>query len=264
MTEFGAINSQADIDGGAEVLWAWDGSGVTQLGDGDGTPDGVIGTPTGTIAKSTIATESPVNLDASDAPIVVHSFTGSSGTPTAFYTFNDVPTLPDRFIVEARLGPRQAGNLGLNCTPHLIIGYQDPTHRVSFYRVSTNIRAVTGNGDDGINVGAFIDLTGSVLNTDEGTWMRVTLDLREPDASNDPGMRILANVLPFGAEEQDILASTSAWTAFGGGTSPASSWDAGWRTGGSIKNVGIAFTEHAAAGQGYMGDMRILGFPGVD
>jgi hypothetical protein len=255
-----AASPPANADGAGDVIWSWNGVDVTQFGDGLGAP--VVGDTFGTITGSLSVVTPSELIDAAIKPTLRYTHTGGAGTPCAFYRINDLPVMPDKYLIECKLGPRDLAPLGDNTSPRVLMVYQDATHYVALNRTSTpsTLALDTGNGNNGITVGSrsVATLTNSTPNVTEGEELRVYVDLREATAITDPGMRLHARTI---GDAITLRASQANWSSFGGGINPNTTWHAGWRTGGDHKRVGIAFIEIVAtAGHGYISDLRIRNF----
>src|SRR5210317_1296149 len=127
------------------LLWEWNGTDVSQFGDGDGTPTAVNGgTATGTLAAATLAT---ATQDVQTDKALVFTHTGASNVDS-YYIINDLPPLPERFRIVAHLGPRETSNLGANTYPAIVLAWQDGTHFMRLYANSAKnaLLVVTGNG----------------------------------------------------------------------------------------------------------------------
>lgn len=250
--------ASSQLGSGGRLLWEWNGTDVSQFGDGDGTPNAVTGTETGTLAASTLS--SP-NTDATAENVLLYTHTG--GTADVFFTINDLPPLPERYLLQVQLGPRNGSSYGLNTIPSVVLAFQDATHfiRVGSTSSSNNdFRMFTGNGDVGsASVSSFstqLSVT-PVFADDAGVIVEAWCMLAEPDTGVDPRFHVtLAPVQ--GSGKLDVRASTHGWTAQGGATAPSTSWDSGWQSGGSIRRPGIWFRELGTAGKGYIGMFKIF------
>lgn len=236
----------------SDLFWEWNKTDVSQFTLVGSNPN----PPTGALAVTTF----PSGYDASELPILQYTH-GVNGTTTrVFYEINDLPDLPDRFIFQGRIGPREATSLGANTVPGLLVAYQDVTHYMVLQPRGGGITVgfQTGNGNDGLVVGSQSSGTVNRSNGEEGSYLRVGCEYREPNAGADPGMRWWLDTVDDGLR---LKASSGNWAGFGGGTNPSVAWDAGWRTGGTIKRLGIVFTEIAGgAGSGFADDLRIFTF----
>ena len=258
-TDYRFTGANVGAGGGASVLWEWNGADVSQLGDGAGNPDATVGTATGTISRSTLHTAAGGVIDGEDVPVIWFQ-NGGVGTGERIFLINDLPTMPDRYVLQWRTGPRSAG-VFVNCAPSVTLVYQATTHRVICYSNGAgSYRAVSANGagEDAANTGAFAGF-GTVADVNNGDYMKCLVDVSEPDVSNDPGLTFAwEGLFNRGA----AAGRTTGWTAFGGGNPFNVSFDAGWRTGGTVKRPGVSFFELAAlAGGSYISDLRILSFP---
>jgi len=234
-----------------KVLWAWNQTDLSQF---TGPQD--YGSPNGTLSVAPY----PAGLDVPQRNRIVYTQPGDTPISGRIWWVNDLPAMPDAYIVEATLGPREAGALGPNTDAEIIIMGQDTSHLIQAGHGGSPFTAfnlVAANGTT-FNVGGhWVTLvTGLLDNVDEGYRIRVLVDLRDPTGSTDPGVSIYAGRPVNGI----VRASSAGWTAFGTpGPSPAAAWDAGWRTGGTAKRIGMSFAAQvAAAGQAYLADLRVL------
>lgn len=239
------------------LLWEWNGVDVSQFGDGVGGPTATdLAAITGSLAAAPFAvntTETSQNYNR-----LIYTHTG--GTGRAWYMINDLPVLPDRYMLEGVLGGRTTGT-ATNTEANIVLMYQDVTHNFVLRRKGSDATIAQirgGNGDDGINTGSFRDMGGNFWNSEYGTPFAAMLDTRDPFVGGDPGFRV---TLDTNSDGTHLSANVGgSWTAFGGGTLPSTTWDAGWQTGGSMKNVGIAFEEGGAPGSNFVGALRIYGW----
>lgn len=246
----GAITGSMDAPS-ERVLWAWNQTDLSQF---TGPQD--YGTPNGTLSVAPY----PAGLDVPQRNRIVYTQPGDTPISGRIWWVNDLPTMPDAYIVEATLGPREAGALGPNTDAEIIIMGQDTSHLIQAGHGGSPFTAfnlVVANGTT-FNVGGhWVNLVVGLLdNVDEGYRIRVLVDLRDPTGSTDPGASIYAGRPVNGI----VRASSAGWAAFGApGPSPAVAWDAGWRTGGTAKRIGMSFAAQvAAAGQAYLADLRVL------
>lgn len=264
--------------GGADgftVLWEWNGLDVTQFGDGLGGPSVTqVGVPTGVLSRSTIGTQmggTPIDMDPA-TPILSYQFAGSpGGFATSIYLINDLPTLPERYVIEGRIGPRQgATTLGASCAPELLLAYQAVDRRAVLYAAASGsithrIVFANGAGEDATNNGSFNDMiSGGLPFGETGLPFRIGCDFDEPAVASNPGMRFECSFR--GAPGEIAVVNDTIWSVFGTGVTPGGGgWNAAWQVATSVKQPGIAFAEAAAgAGEGYFSDLRILSWPGVD
>lgn len=238
------------------LLWEWNGTDVSQFGDGDGTPTAVNGgTETGTLAAATLASSSQ---DVQTDKALVYTHSGATNVDV-YYPINDLPPLPERFRIVAKLGPRESSNLGVGTYPGVILAWQDGTH---FMRLQSNgsksaLIIVTGNGDIGSpTVYSSANDVSTTQSQDLGTLVDIYCSLGEPDTGVDPKMHFI--VKPFNSTGfLGVGASTFSWTAAGGATPPNTSWNSGWQSGGTVRRPGIMFRETGTAGSGYVGMFKI-------
>jgi hypothetical protein len=237
--------------GGGRLIWEWNGTDVSQLGDGDGTPNAVVGSPTGSLAAAVLGYS---GYDEPTDNVLKYTHTGSTST-TAFYIINDLPELPERFIVQVKMGPRES-TLSPNTSPRLVLAYQDPTHHMTWSNngASSDL-LVAANGSDGVTALCYTSGI-SEAQYESGSIHTVDCTLGEPSSGVDPRMSFFASN-PNG--NLFVRASNSGWSSVGGATCPNSSWDSGWQTGGTIRRVGIAFDEKSSAGSAWVTDLKIYG-----
>jgi len=245
----------ASGESGQETLWEWNGNDISQF-------DSPLsyGGGNGTLSVATY----PAGLDVPRRNRLVYTHDGSPAVRAGrLYWINDLPTLPDAYVVEATLGPRNELTLGANTAPGVAVLGQDTAHFLLFgrggagFQDDLNLEITNGVTYD---VGArwTTMLTGAMDRTDEGYRVRMLVDLRDPTGSTDPGISLY--LLRPGMEAV-TRASSVGWTGSGGSPppDPSSSWDAGWQSGGTCKNVGLNFLHDAtAAGSAYITDFRVL------
>lgn len=236
-----------------KVLWAWNREDVSQFGNGAGGYDySLEGTPSGTLSVA----DAPDTLMCSEAPRLVYTHTGN--TARAFFLINDLPALPDRFIIEAVIGNRDS-----NTSPNVIIAFQSTARWFGIYRYATTQLGVVGcNGPLNDGWGDSIGFSqGNVRNIPEGSGFRLICEYRDPDSTHDPGICWWMDGVPG---YRRFLASQFSWAGSSSEPKPNVSWNSSWRTGGSIKRLGISFREMgASSGSAFIGDLRILRYQTV-
>lgn len=240
-----------------KLLWAWNRTDVSQFGDGNGNP---TATNVGTAGTGKLLSSVSTNPDISpNFRRLEYSFVGTTGTTMAFFMINDLPDLPDRYVIYATVGERSA-----NISPAVVLAYQNPNHQFNIRRDATSpsfMQAIAGNGNPGsINVGSAWNLQNVWSEPEAGEVSYYVVEVEEPTSTSDPRLVV------WGQEVDSALNSlitfapsqSTGWTDFGGATQPGNGWDAGWRTGGSMKNVGIMFEKISGNGNvTTMGDIRI-------
>ena len=233
-----------------DIIWEWNGLDITQFGNGSGTPDNTYGTPDGTLSVGAVPTGS---IDVPSANVLIYT-TGTATLAHAHFLINDLPTLPERFIMRARLGPKTGS---VTCEPILIVGEQDELHWVgTAYNTSGGLQLQLGNNRDGlISAGQFIAVTGV---GDESSGIIVELDcmLRDPDTGVDPQINIALREARGGALGYGL--GGPAWSGFG---TPPAIYDSTWQSGGTIKQPGIAFLCNGSALTAWIGELQILRHP---
>lgn len=239
-----------NLPGGSTVLWEWNGADITQFGDGVGTPDNTYGSPDGTLSVGAVPTS---NIDVPSGDVLIYT-TGSATGAHAHFLINDLPTLPERFIMRARLGPKTGG---VTCEPFLIFAEQDELHWVgTAYSTGGTLQLQLGNNRDGLFTAAHFISFGAVSNVDSGVVIEADIMLRDPSSGVDPQVNVIARearagVLGYGR-------GGTAWSSFG---SPPAIWDSSWQTGGTIKQLGIGFLCNGASLTAWVGELQILSHP---
>lgn len=239
------------------LIWEWNETDVSQFGDGDGTPTAVNGgTETGTLAAVTLAS-SPEDVQTDKALVYTHS--GASNVDS-YYLINDLPPLPERFRIIAKLGPRESSNLGVATFPGIVLAWQDGTHlmRVQSDSAKNALIVITGNGNAASPTVYSVagDLPVGQTN-DVGTLLDVYCSLGEPDTGVDPKMHFIVHVFNAASIFECSTSVYGSWVNNGGATDPATGWDSGWQSGGTVRRPGIMFRELGAAGSGYVGMFKI-------
>lgn len=235
----------------SQVFWQWNGTDVTQFGDGVGGPTAEQGTTTGTLTVETL--DAP---DSSAVNVLEYTHSGTDGVD-AYYVINDLPALPNRFTILARMGPREVTGYD-NTRPGIIVFWQDATHFGYIARPSTaaNLRFSMCNDtaeDDGR-----VDYNGTTIvtspgNFPDGTYMAIDMDITDPTVSTDA--RISVGVYGQGWGDTTYL-TQSTGTEVGTGNKVADSWD-NWAAS-TVKNIGICFREFTGGGSTYITDLKIV------
>lgn len=232
-----------------DIIWEWNGTDITQFGNGSGTPDHTYGTPDGTLSVGAVPTAS---TDVPSGNVLLYT-TGTATSAHAHFYINDLPSLPERFIYRARLGPR----VGAGTTqPMLIAGGQDELHWIgTAYSTGGALQIQFGNNRDGIFTAAHY-LVSSI--SDENTGLLVELDcmLIDPDTGVDPQINL--GVREFRGGLWSAGLGGPAWSTFG---SPPAIYDSSWQSGGTIKNPGVAFLCNGTAAVSWVGELQILRHP---
>jgi hypothetical protein len=232
-----------------DVLWEWNGLDITQFGNGSGAPDHTYGTPDGTLSVGAVPTAS---TDVPSGNVLLYT-TGTATSAHAHFYINDLPSLPERFIYRARLGPRVGGG---TTQPMLIAGGQNELHWIgTAYSTGGVLQIQFGNNRDGIFTAAHY-LVSSL--GDENTGLLVELDcmLIDPDTGVDP--RINMGLREFRGGLWSAGLGGPAWSTFG---SPPAVYDSSWQSGGTIKNPGVAFLCNGTAAVSWVGELQILRHP---
>lgn len=239
---------------GSGLLWTWNGTDVSQFSDGAGNPSSGYSSPNGTIAADTIT--SPIG-DAYSGNVIKYSYSGGDSDAAAWFVINDLPELPERYLVRAQIGPRDNGasRAGENTSPGIVLAYQDATHNVRVSRAAsptTTLTIWTANNSDGISNVRYVAGPTANLNDDGGTFVEVLCITTDPDTGLDPSMMLRL--------EADSGVPTRAWglgTTWSALGSPPAMWDSSWQSGGRFKNLGVWFQELGASGTGYIADLKI-------
>lgn len=249
------IGNLPSSGGASTLLWEWNGTDVSQFGTGDGTPDSTYqGPAAGTIAAAQITNPDD---DAYRGNVILYTHSGGDGDTTCWWSINDLPTLPERYLIRAVLGPRDngAGRWGEDTGPGITLAWQDSTHHVRIARASTaaNLLLLMGNNTDGSdNYRYSSTLTGN-KNTDGGTLVEVLCVLGDPTTGVDPNMQFRVDA--DSSSRLQVFATTHTWSSVG--TNPAV-WDSSWQTGGTIRQPGLFFREEGIGGKGYIADFKIF------
>lgn len=235
----------------AGILWEWNGTDITQFGDGAGTPDYTYGSPDGTLSVGTVPGS---GADVPSGNVLIYT-TGSTPGTTAHYVINDLPVLPERFIYRARVGPVVGGVLAESC---MVFARQDQLHWMgTAYNASSRLQAQFGNNRDGLYTAAhFINPDSKILSIPSGILIEADCMLREPDTGVDPQINVVirearALISAFGK-------GGDTWSSFG---APPAIYDSSWQSGGTIKQPGVAFLNNGASQQTWIGELQILEHP---
>lgn len=233
----------------SKLLWEWNGTDITQFGDGAGTPNATYGTPDGTLSVGAVPTAS---TDVPSGDVLLYT-TGTATSAHAHFYINDLPPLPERFIYRARLGPQLAG---VTTQPMLIAGGQDELHWIGTAYSGSNVLQVQfGNNRDAIFVGGYFVSTGiSGINT--GLLVELDCMLIDPDTGIDPQINLGLSEFRGGAWTAGL--GGPSWSSFG---TNVSIYDSSWQSGGSIKNPGVAFLCNGSSVVSWVGELQILSHP---
>ena len=158
------------------------------------------------------------------------------------------------------MGPRELAGEGANTHPIIMPIYQAGTRYLALRRTSSPSTTLTfriANESDGRTVYSYRTVQTGVVNVNEGWGFSICVDVADPSFVRDPGISVIVDTHDWGYR---LLANNTGWIAVGGGVPPTTAWNPNWRppTGGTIKNVAIAFEEWVGAGYGYITDLRIL------
>lgn len=235
------------------IIWEWNQTDVSQF-SGEG-----YGTPTGSLTVGNFPRTSP---DTAVRPRLNYASTGTSGG--YLYWINDLPAMPDRYIVEFTIGPREAG-VGAGGSTHVAVAGQNYLRAILVGRGGSpfdDLNIVTLNGL-AMNVGgAYRRLSTTHANDDNGLFCRVLADTRDP-SSDDPGVQVTLlhpRATGTGVDMRATVSTDTSFTEFGtpGTEISVSGWNAAWQTGGTIKKVGVLFDELVNPGDQFLADFRIL------
>ena len=100
-----------------EVLWKWNGQDTTQF-DSPITGTG-LSAPSGTLTAENF----PAGVDANPNRKRLR-YSHPADSSVAIFPINDLPNLPDQFVLEFTIGPRESASLGTNCIPGMCL-FQD-------------------------------------------------------------------------------------------------------------------------------------------
>jgi len=226
-------------------IWAWNGVDTTQFGTRFTSGPAHVG------VLDVIAM--PVGISGNPNRNILRF--GFNGTAAAVYfPINDLPTMPDRFLIEFISGPRQSGALGAGIAG--MTTYQDATHlfRHELNTPTGNGSILVANNVNGYSAGAGSPTT-TCLNYQAGQIFRVYCDIKDPSVGVDPEAYFRHET--FGGTSLAALPTRNiVWGTFGGGTGIDTGWDPTWQTAVSIKGVAAHFVD-VGAGVGYIADMKI-------
>ena len=235
----------------SKVLWEWNGTDITQFGNGSGTPDSTYGSPDGTLSVGAVPT---AGIDVPSGNVLKYT-TGTATSSAAVFFINDLPTLPERFIYRIRLGPYVAG-----CAPQVLLAAQDATHNFVFTWYQDETTWQLGNNNSGIfEAGVYLragTATYGPETVDSGVLFEFDVMLRDPDTGVDPQMN--ATVMNYGMVKPGHVKGGKSWTTWGGSSA---AYHSSWQSGGTIKNPGVLFTCNGTAQVGWFGEMQILSHP---
>ena len=234
----------------SKLLWEWNGSDITQFGNGSGAPDNTYGTPDGTLSVAAVPTAS---IDVPSNNVLLYT-TGTATSAHAHFLINDLPPLPERFIYRARLGPNTGG---VTCEPFLIFAEQDATHWMgTAYSTGSVLLIQLGNSVDGIFVaGDSIAVTGVTARL-SGVVVEADCMLRDPDTGVDPQINVILHTAIGGA--LGYGKGGPAWSGFG--TRPAI-YDSSWQSGGTIKQPGVGFMSNGSSLTAWVSELQIFSHP---
>jgi len=233
----------------SKVLWEWNGTDITQFGNGSGTPDNTYGSPDGTLSVGAVPTS---GIDVPSGDVLIYT-TGTATSAHAHFLINDLPPLPERFIYRARLGPKTGA---VTCEPFMIFAEQDATHWIgTAYSVGGALQIQLGNNVDGL-ISAAHYLVTSITDLSSGIVVEVDVMLRNPDTGVDP--QINATLREARAGVVGYGKGGASWSSFG---SPPAIYDSSWQSGGTIRQPGIGFLCNGSALTAWIGELQILSHP---
>jgi hypothetical protein len=237
------------------ILWRWNGVDISQFGNGAGVPNDMPGpgNSTGTLSVGFLEP----TLDGSAAtPILKYTtLAGAPGGVQANFLINDLPALPDRYTIRARIGPRGTIQEYNSIRTSVIPSYQNNTHYwyVGRPAASSTLDLFVANDNDGVTNGwQHSGVITSFSNDDSGWFLQIHVDLRNPTGGN-PGLALRLDTINDG--EWYYANTTTGGAAISGGTPIYTGW-LGWSQA-TLKNVGVAFYEVGGAGASYISDFRI-------
>lgn len=240
----------AGSGGAVQVLWEWNGTDITQFGDGAGNPTNTYGSPDGTLSVAAVPTAS---IDVPSNNVLLYT-TGSATAAHAHFLINDLPTLPERFIFRARIGPRTGA---VTCEPCLIFCEQDETHWMgTAYNTGGTVQVQFANNVDGLLTAAHFITGSGIAEAASGIVLECDVMLRDPDTGVDP--RINAIVREARAGALGYARGGPSWSSFG---SPPAIYHSSWQSGGTIKQPGIAFLCNGASLTAWVSELQILSHP---
>lgn len=243
-----------------KLLWEWNGQDVSQFGNGLGAPTFTDG---GTITGTLTAQPHPTSYSSSqNINRLYYTWTGG-GTQfaRAWYLINDLPVMPDRYIITGFFGQREASPSGIDTSGSIVAAFQDLTHHFSLIKgggAPTSWFALSGNGDAGNQIlGATAQIGLNLNNTlAEGNIFSAFIEVNEPSPGIDPAFYCYMNTPMHG--DSIARAPNGFWSPYGGATSPSASWDAGWYTGGTMKDIGFKMSQRTTTGgHAWFGDLKI-------
>lgn len=239
---------------GAEI-WRWNGEDLSQFSDGAGTP-----TWRSTNAVGTITVDDLPITDGEEAKRI--HFEHTQTLYSSFHNvwlINDLPDdLPDRFVFEFRIG-----NSDVRAFAGIVLSWQDNTRFTYLMRRGSTTTTLYYAICNGLTIDTGISYKNVITGTEAypgGDWVKAICDYRDPDSTHDPGMSILFDHVNSNTDK--VLADDSGYSTSGGASPPSSGWDSGWRTGGTIKRLGLIFKEYRnlgglAVGDTYVNDLII-------
>ena len=235
--------------GGAEILWEWNGVDITQFGDGAGTPDEVSGSPNGVLSVGAAPTS---GVDVPSSNVLLYTPGSNTGNNIANFLANDLPSLPERYIMRARIGPKES-----TCNPLVCCIYQDKSHKMGLgWGGSSGLHVNFFNNTDGTTSGHYISNT-SLPQVDVGLVIEVDCLAVEPSSGVDPRLAMLIQECRYGIAAYGKGGPTS-WGSWGG---PPAIYDSSWQSGGTIRNFGIVFSNSGVGTAAWVGELQILSHP---
>lgn len=234
---------------GVEALWSWNGTDITQFGDGAGTPDYVVNGANGTFSVGAVPT-SGVDVPTGN---VLRYASGSATTGYAYFLINDLPPLPERYVIRARLGPRELPNT----FPRIVCVAQDGTHNAIIgYGGSAGIYAVLDNNADSVSAAHYL-LNSSLTDQEAGVVVEIEVIAGEPSSGVDPRINLILRDARGGLVAYGKGGPT--WTVLG---SPPAIYDSSWQSGGTIRRPGLAFYCNGSGGtDAWVGELQIFPHP---
>lgn len=229
-----------------DVLWEWNGSDITQFGDGAGTPDYVVNGANGTFSAGAVPT-SGVDVPTSN---VLRYASGSATSAYAYFLINDLPDLPERYVIRARLGPRELSNT----FARVVCMAQDATHAALIgYGGSAGTYAVLCNNTDSVTA-AHTLLNSSLTDQEAGVVVEIECMAGEPSSGVDPRINMILKEARGGLIAYGKGGPT--WSTIG---SPPAIYHSSWQLGGSIRRPGLAFYCNGIGGTAaWVGELQIL------
>lgn len=232
-----------------DIIWEWNGVDITQFGDGAGTPDEVSGSPNGVLSVGAVPAS---GVDVPTSNVLLYTPGSNTGGNFAHFLVNDLPPLPERYIVRARTGPKES-----TCNPAVNCMYQDKSHRMGWgWGGSSGLHAFLFNNVDGTTAGHFINNT-SLPQTNVGLVVEVDCLAVEPSSGVDPKLAMLIQECRYGIAAYGKGGPTS-WSSWG---SPPAIYDASWQSGGTLRKFGIQFSNNGVGTAAWIGELQILRHP---